>query len=258
VPRVVPRHIVDLDNHSDQEIEAAFDAPVVDEKFSPAQILKFARLLARGQDLERAAVAQGVPLSIATDVQQLFERLSQRGKFSAIASREGEKKKRRQHEFLQRIGDNAWTRLLDFAHEIANVTAPALAAISMDEFNSMLSSRWQLVVWKPQQFGPIRELADILASHHNRNYYRILRTIDCDKILLLAAEQQKFEVEAIDAAIGPGAPSQLGTVEIEGGAYRVERRCAFVYLENNSTPIRNSLELFLVTVALWAANQNMP
>jgi len=258
VPRVVPRHIVDLDNHSDQEIEAAFDAPVVDEKFSPAQILKFARLLARGQDLERAAVAQGVPLSIATDVQQLFERLSQRGKFSAIASREGEKKKRRQYEFLQRIGDNAWTRLLDFAHEIANVTAPALAAISMDEFNSMLSSRWQLVVWKPQQFGPIRELADILASHHNRNYYRILRTIDCDKILLLAAEQQKFEVEAIDAAIGPGAPSQLGTVEIEGGAYRVERRCAFVYLENNSTPIRNSLELFLVTVALWAANQNMP
>jgi len=258
-PRVSPRHIVDLDTHADQENEAAFDSPTIDEKCSPAQILKFARLLARGQDLERAAATQAVPSSIAIDVHHLLERLSQRGKFSAIASGEGRNDNRRRYEFVQRIRSNAWSRLLEFAQGIAKVNTPTLAVLPLKEFSSMLSSRWQLVAWEPHHFGSIRELADLLAHHDSRNYYRLVRTIDCDDKLLVAAQRHEFELEAIDAATGRGAPSQLGAVEIQGGAYRVERRCAFVFVENNSAPIRNSLELFIMTIALWAAGkQGLP
>lgn len=257
-PRAIPRNFVNLDAFAEQAIETIESPPVSEMSCSPTQILKFARLLARGQDPERAAAAQGVTNSIATDIQHLLKRLSQRGKFSATKANDGGKRTRRQYEFIQRIGDNAWRRLLAFSHDIAAVKTPTLAALPADEFSSILSSRWQLVVWQPQQFAVIRELADILASHDNHNYYRMLRTIDCDEKLLLAATQHKFEVEAIDVATGAGAPNQLGAIEIADGAFRVERRCAFVYLENKSAPIRNSLEFFLVAVALWATSQNMP
>lgn len=251
-PRAIPRNFVNLDTFAEQAIETIESPPVSEMSCSPTQILKFARLLARGQDPERAAAAQGVRISIASDIQQLLKRLSQRGKFSATKANDGGKRTRRQYEFIQRIGDNAWKRLLAFSHDIAAVKTPTLAALPADEFSSILSSRWQLVVWQPQQFALIRELADILASHDNRNYYRMVRTIDCDQKLLLAAKQHKFEVEAIDVATGAGAPNQLGAVEIADGAFRVERRCALVFIENNTSPIRNSIEFFIMTIGLWA------
>ncbi|TWO79103.1 hypothetical protein CBW56_16655 [Denitratisoma oestradiolicum] len=254
-PLKPPAHLVDLDALPVRESTQSLAAPDLSEACTPAQVLRYARLLSRGLDPERAAAAQGVSQPIAKDVWHLLMTLSQRGKFSRTAMGEGPQSNRRPLEFIQRIRDNAWKRLLDVASEINAATTSALSNIAVDELCVMLSSRWQFVVWQPHQLAAAREIADQLATHDGHRYYRMLATIGCSKDLKEAAQIYGFELESIDVATGRGSQVQLGTVDLQGGIYRVDQRCALIFLENKFAPVRNAMELFLMAIALWAAGR---
>lgn len=255
-PKVKPAQIIDLDSFGTREQAQTFAPLIHDQNCTPTQILKFARLLARGQDMARAASAQDIPLTIAEEVQGLLKILSQRGKYSRTAMGEGPQGNRRPLEFIQRIRDNAWKRILDFAHGSVMATAPALASLPTEEFSGMLSNRWHLVIWQAHQFIAARELAEQLAIHDEQHCFRMLATISCKPDLLTAARNNKFEPETIDTAIGKGAQGQLGTVELPGQGNRFDQRCALVYLENGFCPLRNGMEFFLMAIAYWAASKS--
>jgi hypothetical protein len=222
---------------------------------SPDQLLRFFRLLARGHRMETAAKGTGLSMSIAQNALALVSAISKKGKLSRTTSDSGQLRDRHPLELIQRIKSPAWKRLLGFASSLSLSPswAPVVKNVPTAEFEVMLSDRWQLVLWNEHHFALARLLVDQLAIFGDETDYRIVGVTNMSQEFLLAAEKCDFQVEPIDLATGRGAPKQLAAASIGQGKIRVAERCAVVFLENATHQVRNSVEFFLMAIALWCS-----
>ncbi len=251
------------------------------EKPTPLRMLKWLHLIAQGQSGTAAGHALALDpklveesLGYVTCIGKKI-RLSQTKESKLSAQNESDEKD--PMEFLYRIKEPAWQRLLNRFVEAEHKphTTPILVpSIPLNNLIMVVGATRQLLMWNDEHFQLMRSLLDyfnigdtrfyLIRSNTagerildlvKRNGFRTLSQIEATNALLEARMRKRITKQLKVSKSG----GLIREIKIEkpafqldaasAGEYQVLKRCAFVLAENDDFDIRNSVEFLAVFIA---------
>lgn len=216
-------------------------------------LLQYFRLLSIGKPGEIAACDLGIEIRFCGICAEVLNRIDRRMKFSETKFTR-DKEKYDPGEFLRRISDPAWNRLLQFAELAASRNikdAEVFHPIKLDEAEEMISANRQFMMWKSQHFMYARFFLDYF--NIGNNLYDVASFITENARMLNDASQYGFLPSCED---GSNNKIRLdsATSTFNNDTYRVDERCAFVFKRNDELAVRSGMELAVLFLAFSIAH----
>lgn len=255
LPRKLRKKIIMLDNLPEYSpIEPLDQNKARTACVTIPAVLQFLRMLAKGRTMERATRSAGITPDMATRITGIVERLSARAKFGKTLDVQGTINGRRKLEWLKRIRETAWDRLMDMAEDIPKHRAGATAWCHVGlDIESLMSDRWELVLWEEVHFAFAKALLHALDMAPSDLRVMLVGTANCQRKFGDIIDLHGFRLVLLDEA---GAPGQIG-VGRDGMARLPDMdRCVLRYQENSQFPIRNRMQFLLMSLAFWAAEMS--
>ena len=222
---------------------------------SVSRILKLARLLARGKDCSCAGELIGLPDQSVRHFLWVFSHVAKKI-FGSQLPQETAEPEQLAALLVRQLKEPAWDRIVQFsiALENSNSAVPSVPKFEISDLTETIGLNRQIVLWNEWHFELLRAFVDYFGI--DTNDFIVLRNEKTSEELATLAESHKFTVR--DAISYKSYRFQLDTATTMDGRFTVNDRCAFVFIQNDQKPIRNSYELtvcFLV-FAICKADQS--
>jgi len=275
VGRITRAHVLNempRGKYPDTQLLDAAPAPL--PGVTPVGALQFMRLLALGKDAADAAAALRLP---QIDAFALHNALIQIGKQMRLSplERKVEKEKRRSGkesdkssvgpekrkdplEFLRRVSGDGWNRMIRHVADIQEilVRSDGLAPLSsVKDAARMIGATRQLVMWEPAHFVLVRAVVGFWGIGDER--FVVVRSFNWSERQREAAHQAGFQVDDGKSADGKRIV-QLDSAFDGDNLNRVEKRCVFLFEQNDDFPIRDRLEMVVAFMAVVVAAFSPP
>lgn len=215
-------------------------------------LLKYFRLLSLGKPSGEAAHTLGIDARFCGICSDILGRVDKRMKFSETKFSK-DKDEFDPLEFLRRIGDPAWNRLLKFVENIESSNqkkSTAIPDISINDAVEMISANRQFMMWKTQHFMYARFFLDYF--NINNNFYDVVSSIKKNARIFNDASQFGF-LPTCKEGNKKDIRLDSATSTFNNDTYRVDERCAFVFKRNNELAARNGMELTALFLAFSIA-----
>lgn len=215
-------------------------------------LLKYFRLLSLGKPDGEAAYTLGIDARFCGIYSEVLSLIDKKMKFSETKYTK-DKDEFDPLEFLRRITDPAWGRLLQFANlaeDRSKIKSDTLPAITLDEAAEMISANRQFIMWKTQHFMYARLFLDHFGI--GNDFYDVASSIkknvrmqsDAGRYgFLPASNDENKEKIRLDSA----------TLNLNNDTYRVDERCAFIFKRNDELAVKSGMELAVVFLAFSIA-----
>jgi hypothetical protein len=162
-------------------------------------------------------------------------------------------------EFLRRVSRGGWNRMIRHVverQEMPLVRPDRLTPLSsVEDAARMIGATRQLVMWEPAHFVLVRAVADFLEIGNER--FVVVRSFNWSERQREAARQAGFEVDDARSA-GSKRTLQLDSAFDGENENRVEKRCVFLFEQNDDFFIRDRLEMVVAFMAVAAAAFSVP
>jgi len=233
---------------------------------TPANVLMLFRLLARGRPVTSAAAALSISNDDADRALDILQSYSLKVRLSKAKQAVGtveklsddskvilgnEKKEVGAEKFLsetrllRRIKEPAWDRLIDLCSSLGTSKSADLTK-GYPDFLEMISPNRQIILWESHHFYIVKSF--LAFFKFDKEDYMLVRTdVDLENLNQLL---KQFSLEATTLTkLRLVKNFQIDTVITDDGRFQVRERCALVIRENNSKPIRNSIEFISCFIA---------
>jgi site-specific recombinase XerD len=209
-----------------------FDAP------TPDGILKLMRLASLGTPIGQA----GLSLNLDPSNIQIIEKTLY-GLVKKIRLRKKEGTRDAQEEkfgFLARISASGWQRLLELATASGKDFRKNASGLEgrgdVGEVTELFGAGRQILMWRESHFALMRHFLNIFGLADQQ--FDLACTRQCDDELLSWAKKYRFQLPTDDVS-----GTQIDIAHEDNGRFRVIKRCALIWKENNQGAVRNRLEL---------------
>ncbi len=234
--------------------------------------LKLMRLIARGIALERAATVLSLKIEQVHESARLISKVGEKLRLAKlgreVAQNDG-------YEYLRRLSEGAWSRLLSLARMAEQSERSVESLINVDELPSLIGPTRQLLLWEPHHFAWARQLL----SAHNlpREQYVVIPgggSSDIRKMMEAMAAEHGFlpdpptwEQTKTTNAQQPGSPPaqqngsnsvsrtikrpRLDVAEeiVRGRPRKVPERWGIAWKESATAEVRSGIEWMVLVVA---------
>ncbi len=261
------REIWNLDELPRQTVADIESAPTRSCRYAPSCVdaLKFLRLLARGYQWHEAADRLSIPLFLAGEWIDIVDSADRRLHLQGEPLPPDDKCSAR---FLKHIGENAWDRLIAFAHQQSvhaistdqNQLGVGKTMIRREDILKMIGASRQWLMWADDQFWLTRGMLDYWRVGKEQRLF-----VGTDKAIgentfkpiaevvgitisspVMEHRKKKFQIDvAVDCRD-----------DYQGNAV-IQKRCAFIILEGTKGIVRNSFE-WLTAALAWSLVTDFP
>lgn len=211
---------------------------------SPLLLLKFMRLLARGKEPATIATVLNLSRAPANDLLTLLENVDQRLRFPGRAKENSPLEK--SYSFLRRIPEASWRRIIQHAATLDNRSIEP-HRLSWPELIAMVGASRQVLAWEADHFSLLRSALDYWGIDGTQ--YHMLQSRKADTPILQLASARNFHPIKAESLLARKRELQLDSAHTAEDGFLVERRCAFVYIENDDKVFRNSIEWLIAFLA---------
>lgn len=252
------------------------------EKPTPLRMMKWLHLIAQGQSGTAAGAALALDPKLVEKsleyVTSIGKKIRLSKKRESIFSAANDSKEGDPMEFLYRIKEPAWQRLLncfvEAEHKTDN-TLRSIPSITSTDLIMMVGATRQILMWNDEHFLMMRSLLDyfniddcrfyLVRSNtaNNRildlvskNRFRSLSQLETAKALLDFRKKKRIAKELKMGESGGTIRSEVIIKKpafqldaASAGEYQVLKRCAFVLAESDDFDFRNSVEFLVVFTA---------
>lgn len=232
--------------------------PQPQDDVTTERVLQFMRLIARGKSHTEAASALSIPLRQARSLLNAIIRIGAGMTLSPLARALPCVEGSDPIEFLRRVTETGWTRLLELAHGAEprqsepSTTAdlPPKISLSLDQVERMVGATRQVSMWERDHFVGMQAFLTRMRISPDR--YVVVRSNGWNQRLQEYVQQTGFST--VDAkTAGRKKPVQLDAAFDGDNQNRVERRCALLFRENNDFSVRNRIEFSILLLAFVSA-----
>lgn len=249
---------------------------------TPLRMMKWLHLIAQGQSGIAAGAALALDPKLVEEslvyVTSIGKKIRLSRKKEAQSPSSNDSVERDSLEFLYRVKEPAWQRLLNCFVEAENLpdnTPRSIPSIPFPDLTMIVGATRQILMWNDEHFLLMRSLLDYFNIDNSR-FYLVRSNTASDHILGIAAKhkfQPLSQVEAAKALLadrkrkimskqikaGESGATIQSEVKVKNpaiqldaasaGEFQVLKRCAFLLAENDDFAIRNSVEFLVVFTA---------
>lgn len=236
------------------------------EATTAERIVKFMRLLARKHSAADVVAATGLALETADSLERTIRLMGKKMYLSSTTTRGG-KSTGDELDFLRRISEEGWERLIKLAVEMdVNGQSGGLQearrsnAVSADELVQIVGSTRQLVMWQEHHFSAVCGFIKRIGLP--REAYGIAATRKCEwgqRVTMSAANYGFIRDEnELAEAVALGQLKQIDTACDMITDDPVSRRCSVLLHEARGGVLRNRYELTVLFAADCLAESTGP
>lgn len=209
----------------------------------PGDALMYLRLRARGRPVEQIVATQQVDAEWTRRVEAVLSEVGATLRLGATKHRD--RSQRDALEFLRRVNEKAWQRLLAVTAK-KDITTSSIPGAGWESLAWMVGSTGQIMLVREPQFRLLRAALDYWGVGAEK--YDILVTHEAGRIYRRVLNQKFTPLAKVDRH-GKRARIDTATTDVDGS--RATERCACVFQENDHFVIRNRIE-FVVALLGYA------